>query len=152
MVPTTQARPRGFLGTFTDPGSQVLSTKEIAWVKTLGGEKAQVRGVLMLWGLKEAYAKALGQGLGIRLDTVEFEVREVIREGRNTGAKCWVEGKEVTGEWIFEVEFLQGEKQEEGEGFYLMIAADRDGLEDTGGEWREVPVSELLAAAGMEGR
>lgn len=60
---------------------------------------------MTLWTLKEAYVKAIGTGLTLELNTLEFRIdgnleRRPAEAGRNATIECWRDGIRLN-EWTF---------------------------------------------------
>ncbi|KAI5787094.1 hypothetical protein EDC01DRAFT_173185 [Geopyxis carbonaria] len=124
-----------FLDSFGEE-AEVFTRLELEAVRSAGGVREQVRCLLLLWGLKEAWVKAVGTGIVGDLRRVEFRGVQLgwEKQGKRwTGAEVWVHGKREAGWWM-EVEFVES-KVDPGEGWFVVVCCEQDKLGE--GAWRE---------------
>ncbi|KAI5852315.1 hypothetical protein BZA05DRAFT_41624 [Tricharina praecox] len=135
VVPTAYTRcgAEEFVETFCGGGGTeagVFTAMEVEWVLRASDTVERVRGVYLLWALKEAYTKAVGVGIVGELTRVEFRGLEGWHgQERWRGAEVWVDGEDESKRWYTE-----------GEGFFLAICCEREALVegDIEGEWKEL--------------
>lgn len=130
ITPTLHERgdTRKFVDTFKD--ADVFTSAEWAKISSYDKYSDRARSLYLHWALKEAYVKAVGTGLVTDLTAVEWrgvELFDLEKEKKWLGARVWVNGDERK-DWWSEVSFWDGTKQN-GEGFYLALVTDREGLD-----------------------
>lgn len=118
---------------FVDDAGGVFTVEEREMILREAEEADRVRMLYLLWGLKEAYVKAVGTGIVGDLLAVEFRGVERFDVSRGKerwtvmdGLEIWVDRRNVTDSWWVEITAVRGV----GEVFYLMVCADREGLDD----------------------
>ncbi|KAF8242267.1 hypothetical protein K440DRAFT_639331 [Wilcoxina mikolae CBS 423.85] len=150
IVPTSHRSDGGdFVETFCGDGGAagaagVFTPLEIATIMAHESIQERVRCLYLFWALKEAYTKAIGMGVVMDLTRVEFRGVRIFEGQRWRGAEIWVDGVDESGKWYLEVSFMRGVLGGEGDGFYIAICCEREGIteEDMEGEWREVDLVE----------
>jgi phosphopantetheinyl transferase len=146
IVPTChRSDGSDFVVTFCGDGGAagVFTPLEIDTIMAHGSVRERVRCLYLFWALKEAYAKAIGVGVVMDLTRIEFRGVRIFEGQRWRGAEIWVDGVAESGKWYLEVSFMRGILGE-GDGFYLAICCEKEGLtdKDLEGEWREMGLVE----------
>ncbi|BGP40157.1 hypothetical protein JCM10449v2_004115 [Rhodotorula kratochvilovae] len=107
---------------FIDGIAEQLTPTELAALSARPTADEQLRHALALWTLKEAYVKALGEGLHLDLRRVEFRLAlggANEGEGRRDGVR--MEG------WRFCLAEIDGGEGEGEETYFLAVAEEADG-------------------------
>lgn len=117
----------------------------MAWLRDSGTSQDKLRRVFALWTLKEAYAKARGEGVRFDFQRVEFR----FAGGGGAGwvaadIEAWVDGEKLSG-WSFRLREL-----EEG---YLVAIAEEGSSHEGASEaevWMEITLADIIDAAAKQ--
>ncbi|GAA5821404.1 hypothetical protein JCM3770_003507 [Rhodotorula araucariae] len=110
---------------FIDGIAEQLTAHELAALATLPTSEQKLRHALALWTLKEAYVKAIGEGLHLDLQRVEFRLTLCTAGDKDGSVSAGVgrrDGARMDG-WRFTL--VEVEQGSEGEEAYFVALAEQ---------------------------